>query len=443
MNKELKMSSAAKLNGGGPQNGRGKKQFSPLRLPQAESRIGLDAKSAISRRKSYWTLGFSLSVLPLLARAERAYRTMPQLREQARPTVLPPLSIIVPARNEAHNLRRLLPSLLEQDYAGEMEIIVVDDHSTDDTADVVMCEIQAAGISDRMHGGRAGRNNNGRPQKTLRLIRATELPAGWLGKPHASHLGALAARGDWLLFTDADMVHKAASAASAVAFAETHGLDGLSLFPQQETRGLVDSAVLMVAFAGLFAGLRRSTSMLNGQYVLVRRDVYEESGGFAAVCSEMMDDLAYGSLMAERGYRTPIMRGESLAAVHMYDDWRQMWHGINRLGSGSLRYNGLMALIPAIFITGVMMPLWTLLFNRHYIREIPRLRLIWLTAVLGFLPWAKRFNDQQRPAASRQAATVLRALLAPAAAFFVQLSALWGMVSRLAGRGVSWKERKV
>jgi hypothetical protein len=126
----------------------------------------------------------------------------------------------------------------------------------------------------------------------------------------------------------------------------------------------------------------------------------------------------------------------------MYENWRQMWHGVNRLGSGSLRYNGLMALISAIFITGVMMPLWTLIFNRHYIREIPRLPLIWLTTILGFVPWARRFDGKQ-DAGYKKLKTGLHALLAPAAAFFVQVSAVWGMASRLLGRGVSWMGRKV
>lgn len=368
-------------------------------------------------------MGFSLSVLPLLARAERIYGGLPQLTEQTGMAESSSLSIIVPARNEENNLRRLLPSLECQNYPGEMEIVVVDDHSSDDTADVVTCEVRDTRCATK-------------------LLCAGPLPAGWLGKPHASHTGAKAARGKWLLFTDADTVHEPFSAVSSVTFAEAHGLDGLSIFPRQETRGFLDGAVLMVAFAGLFAGLRRSTKMLNGQYVLVRRDVYEASGGFAAVRSEMMDDLAYGNLLAEQGYKVPIMRGEALASVHMYDTWQQMWRGLTRLGSGSLRYNRSMALIPAIFVTGVMMPLWTLFFNRHQLREIPSLKFIWLTAVVGFIPWAKRFNRKQKTGSS-PIESVLGAMLAPVAAVFIQGSAVWGLVSRLLGWGVSWKERKV
>ena len=86
--------------------------------------------------------------------------------------------------------------------------------------------------------------------------------------------------------------------------------------------------------------------------MLIRRDVYEISGGFAAVQAEMIEDFAYGRLLSNHGYRVPIMCGESLATVHMYHNWRQMWYGINRLGSEALSYNGLLALFPAIFVTG-------------------------------------------------------------------------------------------
>jgi len=383
----------------------------------------------LNDKQHYWTLGFSSSVLPFLVRAEQVYRALPQLHAQSYNDKLPSLSIIVPARNEAQNLRRFLPSLEKQDYPGQIEIIIVDDHSTDDTLEVVEC---------RQRDLNSVRN----AICTMKLIPAPPLPAGWLGKPNASHSGACAARGEWLLFTDADMEHEVLSAASAVAFAQAHCLDGLSIFPRQEMSGLLEKAVLMVAFAGFFAGLRRSTTMLNGQYVLIRRDVYEVSGGFAAVRAEMIEDFAYGRLLSNLGYRVPIMRGESLATVHMYDNWRQMWYGINRLGSGALTYNGLLALFPAIFVTGLMMPVWTLLFNRRYVRDMSNLWLIWFASMVGLLPWASRFCGNQKTQ-NRWRSTAFGVMIAPVAAFFVQIASVWGLVSRLLGWGIMWKDRKV
>lgn len=352
------------------------------------------------------TMGLSISVIPLALRAEAMYRRLPRLLPIANVTALPSLSIIVPARNEAENLRRLLPSLNEQVYPGQLEVIVVDDQSTDGTAAVA-----------REHGAR--------------VIPVGDLPPGWNGKPHACQRGAQTAQGEWLLFTDADTCHARLSAASAVTYAQDQQLDGLSIFPQQEMHGFFNQVVLMVAFAGLFAGLRPSNPMLNGQYVLISRLAYQQSGGFGAVRSEMMEDLAFGRLLAERGFRVPMMRGENLAQVFMYVDWRHMWRGMTRVGSGSLRWSHPGALVTALFITGAMMPVWVLLFERQRLKEGRRIWLVWATALTSLIPWSRHFGSHWG------------ALLVPLGAAFVQLSALWGMLSRLLGRGVSWKNRKV
>ena len=132
--------------------------------------------------------------------------------------------------------------------------------------------------------------NDGGDRKEVGTNR-NELLAGWLGKPHAVHQGVLASRGEWLLFTDADMEHHPASAATAVSYALNNQADGLSIFPQQATRGVVDRAALMVGFAGLFAGQRRHNATLNGQYILLRREVYAQSGGMTAVRNEMLEDF--------------------------------------------------------------------------------------------------------------------------------------------------------
>jgi chlorobactene glucosyltransferase len=359
----------------------------------------------MSARKNI-TLGFSASVIPLALRADAMYRRLPRLQPVANVTSLPTLSIIIPARNEEHNLRRLLPSLKAQVYPGELELIVVNDQSTDGTTSVAH-------------------------EYGARVISAGDLPRDWLGKPHACHTGAQAARGEWLLFTDADTRHARLSAASAVTHALDQQLDGLSILPQQEMHGLFNRVVLMVAFAGLFAGFRPANPMLNGQYLLIRRDAYQESGGFAAVRTEMMEDLAYGRLLAERGYAVPLMRGEALAQVFMYMDWRHMWRGMMRLGSGSLRMSRSSALLTAIFITGAMMPIWVLFFERQRLKEGHRIWLIWATALTSLMPWSRHFGSRWG------------ALLAPLGATFVQLSAFWGLLSQLLGRGVPWKDRKV
>jgi chlorobactene glucosyltransferase len=359
-----------------------------------------------------WFLGwrslaaFTFLAPPLALRAERAYRALPALKVLASEGTLPSLSIIVPARNEAENLSRLLPSLCALRYPGEYEVVIVDDNSTDDTS----------AIADSFGA---------------RVVRLRGLPPGWHGKPHACHQGARVARGDWLLFTDADTIHAPDGPAQAVSSAIARQLDGLSLFLDQECRNLAERLALSTAFAGLFAGLSREATLLNGQYVLLRRDVYERSGGFSAVRGEMLEDVALGRHLRSHGYRVPVMHGYGAARVRMYRSTTQMWHGLTRLGSGSLRWTGPGALATAAYVTAVMSPLLALigvLARRLDLRWLP---VTWAVASSSMTPWARRFGS---PAL---------AVVAPAGALLVQVAAIWGLGSRLMGRGIRWKGRKV
>lgn len=345
-------------------------------------------------------------VVPLALRAEWLYRKMPNLRPRAATRPLPSLSIIVPARNEAPNLHRLLPSLNVQKYPGDLEIIVVNDNSEDKTA--VVADYYGATV-----------------------INTAGPPEGWLGKPFALHQGAAAASGEWLLFTDADMEHHELSAASAVCHALQHNLDGLSIFPKQRTLGPIDRVALMVGFAALFAGLKPANPTLNGQYVLLRRDAYQGIGGMTTVRQEMLEDLALGVNLHRCGYRVPMMRGEEIASVYMYDGLAEMWHSMTRLGSGTLKYSGWGAIVTALFIAGAMMPLLapfyvgTRLVNRKW------LGLTWLTAIPGFITWGRRFGSG------------FWAIIAPFGALIVQLAACWGLITRFFGLGIVWKSRMV
>lgn len=344
--------------------------------------------------------------LPLSIWAERTYQAMPRLDAAVGLPALPALSIIIPARNEARNLSRLLPSLQRLCYPGPLELIVVDDGSTDRTG-----QIAAA------HGAQ--------------VLRIERLPDGWKGKPHACHQGAQAAHGDWLLFTDADTIHQPDSAARAVNYAVQRQLDGLSLFLKQESKGWIDRLALTAAYAGLFAGTRPQDRLLNGQYVLLQREVYRESGGFQAVRAEALEDVALGNRLRRLGYRVPILVGEDAAAVRMYDNTRQLWNGMNRLGADSLRWGGLRAVWTALFVTALMSPLIALVgvFTGKLDRRW--LPATWSAAAIPMAPWASRFGS------------ALWAAAIPLGALFVQAAALWGIANRLVGRGIRWKGRRV
>jgi chlorobactene glucosyltransferase len=350
--------------------------------------------------------GLALLALPLGLRAERSYRALPRLARTRIDAPLPMLSIIVPARNEAANLPDLLSSLQKLSYPGVYEVIVVDDSSSDRTAEVAAT-----------YGAR--------------VIRLDRLPAGWRGKPHASHQGALAARGAWLLFTDADTLHNPAGPAQAVAHAIHNGLDGLSLFLRQDCRSRVERLPLMAAFAGLFAGIGPASSLLNGQFILLRRKVYQDSGGFAAVRYETQDDLALGNRLDQLGYHVPMMRGEEAGSVHMYAGAVQVWHGMSRLGSNTLHWSGFGAVLTGLFISALMSPLIVAIGVLGGRLDRKWLLAAYPSAVLSMVTWARRFGSSGS------------ALLAPFGALWVQAAATWGLVSRLLGRNLHWKGRPV
>lgn len=358
---------------------------------------------------TYWPLLplLTLPVLFLSHRATRHWQALPKIspRPSAPPRISasPSLSIIIPARNEAHNLPNLLPSL---SYPGRVEIIVVDDNSTDQTATIA-----------QQHGAI--------------VLTIDQLPAGWLGKPHACHKGALQATGDWLLFTDADTIHMTGGPAGAIQTALQHKCDCLSLFPAQRTTGWLDTAALTAAHIGLFASLSRPELVLNGQYILIQSSVYVKSGGFSAVKGEPLEDLALGHHLNQQGYRPLLGRGESIASVSMYQSRKQMWQGMTRLGSGTLHWAGIRALIPVLFTTVAVFPLIGLALALILGDGWLWVWLSWLIVVVSSIEWTRRFGPGRV------------ALIAPIGSLFVLLAGTWGLLRRLSGRGITWKNRTV
>jgi hypothetical protein len=316
------------------------------------------------------------------------------------------ISILIPARNEAHNLAALLPSLGALHFPAPYEIIVIDDGSSDGTAQIA-AEFDA------------------------RLVTISELPAGWLGKPHACHLGAQAASFDWLLFTDADTRHHPDGPARAVQYSVDHGLDGLSLFLNENNAGLAEKLAMTAAFAGLFAGMAPGRPLLNGQYILLRREAYHRSGGFEAVRSEKLEDLALAHRLAACGLQVPTIWGSGAAEVRMYGGFQHLWHGLTRLGAGSLKWAGPGGWLTALFITGALTPVLLVPVALFGLAPAGWVLLTWVLVCVFFLPLARR------------AGSPALALGMPFGALLVQLAASWGLVSIWLGRGVRWKERLV
>jgi chlorobactene glucosyltransferase len=358
---------------------------------------------------NFWSIGNLLGwliVVFLVWRGERMLVRIPHLPVRAGESPLPRLSVIIPARDEAQNLPNLLDSLATQHYPGRLEVIVVDDDSSDGTAQIAQ-------------------------DHNVNLIQLTTLPEGWYGKPFACQTGAQAASGEWLLFTDADTIHAPLSAASAVAYAAENRLDGLNLLLEQQTNSPLEALTLGTAFTGLFSGIKSLRGFLNGQYILIRRDVFEAVGGFRTVRQQAIEDLAFGQLLLMHNYKLPLLHAETLVSVHMFQHAGQLWHGLTRLGAGTLLRLRWRSLLTVLVIAQLASPL--LLASVALNGEIPWMIVIlnWSAASILLIAWSRRM---QAPAL---------ALLAPAGAVVIIFSGLWGLFQLASGLGNRWKGRRV
>ncbi len=267
----------------------------------------------------------------------------------------PTVSIIVPARNEENNISRCIRSLLEQDYT-QFEVIAVDDGSTDRTAEL-LDELS------RTHP-------QGSRLWVLRL--RDELPAGWAGKPHALHRGVQEAQGDWLLFTDADTWHAPNALRSAITQAVQEKTDLFTIGTEQELPTFWERVLMPVAYLGismqypprLVNNPKSKIAIANGQYLLLRKAVYETTGGYARpdLRGTLLDDRDLAHVVKSNGFKLHFVDGQDLVHVRMYASLRDTWRGWRKnayLGSrGGLLFVLLELLgLPMITIAPFLLPL--------------------------------------------------------------------------------------
>ncbi len=233
---------------------------------------------------------------------------------------LPRVTIVVPARDEERSIERCVRSLASQRYV-DAEVVVVDDRSTDATPEILE---RLSAEFDNVH-----------------VLRGAALPEGWVGKPWALHQGMLVARGEWLLFTDADSVHAPAGVASALAFTLSARADALSIGTHQELGTFWERATLpfilgMIMYAsGTLAQindpLQPERALANGQYILVAREAYEALGGHTALRGEIVEDVEFARrLKADGRFRMLLGGGSQLASVRMYHALPEIWDGFTK-----------------------------------------------------------------------------------------------------------------
>ena len=227
--------------------------------------------------------------------------------------ISPSISVIVPARNEEAAIGACVESLIRQEEIAE--IAVVNDQSTDKTAEIV--RDLAAKYS------------------SVKVIDVAELPAGWVGKNYAVWLGAHEAKGDWLLFTDADTVHEKHAAARAMEIAVERGAALVSFSPEQIMQSWYEKALIPYVYCRLAQKFsyeqvndpEKTAAAANGQFLMIRREVYEAVGGHASIAGEVLEDVALAKEVKGAGYRIWFGSGKGIVRVRMYRSFGAMWEG--------------------------------------------------------------------------------------------------------------------
>jgi len=332
---------------------------------------------------------------------------------QPPPQRWPTVSVIIPARNEEQRLPALLRSLSSLGYS-PMEVLVVDDHSSDGTTAVASAF-------------------------PVRLVRVEPLPPGWTGKNFACWQGATVATGEWLLFMDADTEHAPGMLHAVVSMAVDRRLAMLSLLPRQRCETFWERLLLPFAYQQYVTGMgppvRRSTAgVANGQYILCTASSYRAVGGHAAVRKSVIDDVALAQRYERHRLPTALARGEKVASVRMYEGLNDIAAGF---GKNSFRFlladpaSGMLVMLATILAS---LPTGLLVFSAVLRRSsLFKLGMAgYVVCALGIVPWLRLFG----------VAPTL-AFLHPLGATVFQGIAMRSAWQTVTGQRTTWKGRLV
>ena len=265
----------------------------------------------------------------------------------------PLISLCIPARNEERNIRNCVESALAQDYPN-IEVIVLDDRSTDSTL------TQLREIASR--------------DSRLLPISGSDLPEGWAGKPHALFQASVVARGEWLCFVDSDTFLNPDAISSCYAKALETKADLFTTLTQQVLGSFWEKVVMPLVMTALSVGFsprkvndpKRRDAIANGQFILIRRTVYDAIGGHEKVKDQIVEDKAISEQVKWNGYRLIVADGLQVIRTRMYTSLETMWEGWTKNIYLGLHDHPAMLLLGAFgatlaLLVALFLPVWPML----------------------------------------------------------------------------------
>jgi chlorobactene glucosyltransferase len=346
------------------------------------------------------------------------------------PTAAPLISICIPARNEENNIRNCVESALAQDYPN-IEVIVLDDRSTDSTL------TQLREIASR--------------DSRLLLISGTNLPAGWAGKPHALFQASAAAHGEWLCFVDADTFLAPQAISSCYAKALETEADMFTTMNEQILGSFWEKVIMPLVMTALSVGFSprkvndptTRDAIANGQFIMIRRTVYDAIGGHEKVKDQIVEDKAISEQVKWNGHRLVVADGSQVIRTRMYTNLPSMWEGWTKNIYLGLRDHPSLLLLGAFgatlaLLAALFLPLWPALGINWYINSggglaiavIIEALIVWTSLIFIRAKVARKMNISAWYALTTPlGAGVFAAMM---------LTSAWKVIS---GQGVTWRGR--
>jgi chlorobactene glucosyltransferase len=233
-------------------------------------------------------------------------------------SVLPFISVLVPARNEEHNIKPVLESLLTQDYPN-YEVIVLNDHSEDKTSEII------SGLNEKY--------------PALKTLEGRPLPEGWTGKCYACTQLFENSKGSYIIFTDADTVHKPGSLRKSAEIALNRNADMLTLFPEMTMKTFWEKIIMpmlwftiMMLLPFYFVDKKGFVkfSIGIGPFMMFKRTAYEKIGGHYSVKNAIVEDVWLARKIKENGLQLIAADGHDMLSVRMYRSFKEIWHGFSK-----------------------------------------------------------------------------------------------------------------